>query len=217
MVDALAPFKDDPLLFRPGTKFLYSTYGYNVLGCVIQGAAGVPFLEYMKRAVWDRAGMSSTRDDDPAAIIPNRAAGYAIVGGELRNARKIDMSSKMPAGGYVTTVGDLAKFSIALMQGRLVRPETFRLMTTPTALDDGTKVPFGIGWPLELEEWHSDNWISHGGSTPGVSGMLALMPRHRFAVAILANVEELPDRSELAADVARIALGLGEPITSKAP
>src|ERR1700694_484620 len=49
--DALAPFKNDPLLFPPGTKFLYSTYGYDVLGCVIEGAARVPFLRYMKEHV----------------------------------------------------------------------------------------------------------------------------------------------------------------------
>ena len=54
-------------------------------------------------------------------------------------------------------------------------------------------------------------WTFHGGSSPGVSGMLALMPRHRFAVAVLSNLEEMPERSELLADVARIVLGFPMP------
>ena len=153
--------------------------------------------------------MSFTRDDDPFAIIANRASGYQMVDGRLRNAIKVDMSNKMPAGGFVTTVGDLAKFSVAVMQGRLVRPETFERMIAPATLDDGKKVHFGMGW--SLEEWKGDMWSIHGGSTPGVSGILALMPRHRFAVAILANEEDLPERNEFAADIARVVLDFAPP------
>jgi CubicO group peptidase (beta-lactamase class C family) len=216
VADALAPFKDDPLLFTPGTKFSYSTYGYDVLGCVIEGAAGVPFLTYMRAHVWDPAGMTATRDDDPSAIIRGRAPGYTREGGALRKATMVDMSNRLPAGGYVTTVEDLARFAAAVMAGRLVRPETFRQMTTPTLLPDGTRAPYGLGWGLELEEWHQDVWTFHGGSTPGASGMLALMPRHRFAVAVLTNLEELPERSELLADVARIVLGFPMPANQAA-
>jgi hypothetical protein len=106
---------------------------------------------------------------------------------------------------------DLAKFAAAVMKGRLVRNETFQHMITPVVLPNGAKVPYGQGWGMELEEWHSDTRVSHGGSSPGVSGLLALMPRHRFAVAILTNVEDLPgpDRGDLAASVAAIVLGLG--------
>ena len=208
VVEALAPFKNDPLLFPPGTKFQYSTYGYDVLGCVIEGAAGVSFLRYMKEHIWDASGLTATRDDDPSAIIPNRASGYILVDGKPRNAQMVDMSNRLAAGGYVTTVDDLAKFAAAVMAGRLIRKETFQQMITPALLPNGEKVPYGLGWGLELEEWHSDTWVSHGGSSPGVSGILALMPRHRFAVAILTNVENLPgdDRSELAASIAKIVL-----------
>jgi len=117
---ALAPFKDDPLLFEPGTKYQYSTYGYDVLGCVIEGASQTSFLTFMRAHVWEPAGMVATRDDDPAAIVPNRAAKYTRVEGQLRNAPMIDMSNRLPAGGYLTTVDDLARFAEALLAGRLV-------------------------------------------------------------------------------------------------
>jgi CubicO group peptidase (beta-lactamase class C family) len=206
VTDAMAPFKDDALLFEPGTKFLYSSYGYDVLGCVIEGASGVPFLRYMGEHVWKPAQMQATRDDDPAALIPQRARGYALVDGKVRNALHIDMSNRMGAGGFVATVSDLGRFASAVMGGRLVRESTFREMATPSVLSNGEKVPYGLGWGMELEQWHEDTWTFHGGSTPGVSGILALMPRHKFAVAIVANLEELPDRSDFAADIARVVL-----------
>jgi CubicO group peptidase (beta-lactamase class C family) len=207
VVDAMAPFKDDALLFQPGTRFGYSTYGYDVLGCVLQGAAGAPFLDVMRTQVWQRAGMRATRDDDPAALVDRRAAGYVLVDGAVRNAPHVDMSNRMPAGGYLTTVDDLARFEAAVLDGTLIQPATLQRMLAPSVLADGTPVPYGIGWGIELEPWHDDTWAFHGGSSPGASGMVALMPRHRFGVAILSNLEDLPGRNELVETITRIALG----------
>jgi CubicO group peptidase (beta-lactamase class C family) len=207
VIDAMAPFKNDPLQFQPGTRYLYSTYGYDVLGCVMQGAAAKPFLDVMRTQVWEPAGMHATRDDDPAALIDRRASGYALVDGALRNAQHVDMSNRLPAGGYVTTVDDLARFEAALLDGTLIAPKTLQRMLTPSVLVDGTPVPYGLGWGMELEPWHDDTWAFHGGSSPGASGMVALMPRHRFGVAILANLEDLPGRNELVERITRIALG----------
>ncbi len=206
VVAAMAPFKDDPLQFQPGTRMLYSTYGYDVLGCVIEGASKRTFLEAMRTQVWDPAGMNATRDDDPAAIVPNRAAKYTRIGGVLRNATAIDMSNRLPAGGYLTTAVDLAKFAAALMNGKLVRGETFQRMITPATLSTGEVVPYGFGWAMEIDEWHGDRWALHGGSSPGASGMIAIMPKHRFAVVFLTNLDELPGRADLAEDVARLIL-----------
>ncbi len=207
IVDAMAPFKDDALLFEPGTKFLYTTYGYDVLGCVIEGAAKAPFLAYMRRAVWLPAGMKSIRDDDPSASIPHRAAGYRLLDGKVEKAIPIDMSNRMAAGGFVTTIDDLARFIAAVLSDRLVSHETQEQMFTSATLKNGEKTGYGFGWSMELEEWHDDTWVYHGGSTPGFSGIVTLMPRHRFAVAFLTNMEELPGRSELAEGVTRIVLG----------
>jgi hypothetical protein len=59
---------------------------------------------------------------------------------------------------------------------------------------------------MELETWHDDTWAFHGGSSPGVSGMVAVMPGHRFGVVVLANLEDLPGRNELVEATTRIAL-----------
>ncbi|HLJ74441.1 MAG TPA: serine hydrolase domain-containing protein [Thermoanaerobaculia bacterium] len=206
ITDALAPFKNDPLQFEPGTKWQYSTYGYDVLACVIEGASHTPFLTFMKTRVWQPAGMSLTRDDDPSAIVPNRAAKYTRKAGQVQNAPMIDMSNRMGAGGFLTTVIDLGHFFEALYAGRLVKPETLQRMMTPAKLSNGEAIGYGLGWGVEVDEWKNDRWTFHGGSSPGASGIVALMPGHRFAVAVLTNLDELPNRGELAEDIARLVL-----------
>jgi CubicO group peptidase (beta-lactamase class C family) len=211
VADALAPFKEDSLLFQPGTRYLYSTYGFDMLGCVIEGAAKTPFLDYMRTRVWEPAGMKATRDDDPSAIVPNRASGYTRLGGVLQRARIADVSNRLPAGGYLTTVLDLAKFIEAMLADRLLKAETFQRMITPTRLPSGEIVSYGLGWGVEAEPWQGDSYVFHGGSSPGASGMLVLMPRHRFGVIFLTNLEDIPSeaRANLAEDITRLVLGFG--------
>jgi CubicO group peptidase (beta-lactamase class C family) len=73
VAELLDVFKNDPLAFEPGTDYLYSTYGYNTLGCVIEGASGMSYLEYLRKNIFRPSGMLNTRDDNPSAVIPHRA------------------------------------------------------------------------------------------------------------------------------------------------
>ena len=108
--------------------------------------------------------------------------------GEVRNADFGDMSYKLPAGGLVSTVEDLAGFAIAFRSDALVRHETYERMTTPQRTADGTATPYGLGWYIEGVEGHQ-GVVSHGGVQKGVTSMLFLLPHERFAVAILTNLE----------------------------
>jgi CubicO group peptidase (beta-lactamase class C family) len=155
--------------------------------------------------------MRATRDDDPAAIVPHRAAGYALSDGKLRRARMADMSNRMAAGCFLTTAEDLAAFAVAMIENRLVTPGTFEQMTTPLKLPSGELVEYGKGFGVETELWHEDQWVFHGGSSPGVSGFFAIMPKHRFAVLYITNLEDIPGpaRGDLGEDVARLVLGFG--------
>jgi serine beta-lactamase-like protein LACTB, mitochondrial len=207
VVDALAPFKNDPLLFEPGTEWRYSTYGYDVLGCVVEGAAHVPFVELIQHDVFDPAGMSRTRTDDPAAIISKRAAGYVRINGELQNAKHVDMSNRLPAGGYVTTAPELAKFAASLMDCKLVSCATRDAMLTETVLKNGSSVNYGLGWAIvEDASGHPNGQAFHGGSSPGVSGMLYIVPGRRLAVAMLMNLEDAPERLPTVTAIANIVL-----------
>lgn len=210
VVEPLEIFSGDALVFEPGTAHQYSTFGYNTLGCVVEGASGQDFMGYMRQHIFEPAGMDRTRDDDPAALIPRRAEGYLLTSdGELRNSRAVDMSSKLPAGGFITTAEDLARFAMALMDHRLIQEETFEQMLTPVRLSEGEVVGNGLGWGLfPGETWYGEREAFHGGVTPQVSGTLYLLPDRRFAVAILMNLEGVPGRTQLAAAIAREVLGL---------
>src|ERR1044072_3853923 len=104
--------KDAPLLHEPGAKYTYSTFGYTLLGCEVEGASGAKFADYVRENVFARAGMGRTRVDSVADITPNRAQGYRRTkDGELKNSPLADNSYKVPGGGFISTAEDLAKFA----------------------------------------------------------------------------------------------------------
>ncbi|HXZ28816.1 MAG TPA: serine hydrolase domain-containing protein [Terriglobales bacterium] len=207
VADALAPFKDDPLLFEPGTRYSYSSFGYDVLGCVLQGAAHRPFLEIVRTGIFEPAGMQGSRDDDPAALIPNRAAGYRLVDGRLQNAPHVDLSNRLPAGGYLNTATDLARFAIAFLDCKLVACSSRDAMLTEARLKNGDRVSYGFGWEvLEDAGRHPTGEYLHVGSSQGASGVLYIVPSRRLAVALLTNLEDVPQRLEIARAIAGIAL-----------
>ena len=203
---ALAPFRNDSLRFEPGTDYLYSSYGYDVVGCALEGAAGAPFMDVMRRTVFAPAGMALTCQDDPAAIVPNRAAGYIRVRGELRVAMFVDMSNRLPAGGYLASAPEMAAFAAAFIDGRLVRPETRDLMLTEARLSGGGTVNYGLGWAIvEDSTGHVTGRALHGGSSPGASGMMLIVPADRIGVVVMTNLEDAPERAPLAESIAAIA------------
>lgn len=211
VADALAPFRDDALLFEPGTEWSYSTYGYDVLGCVLEGAAKLEFMELVRRLVFEPCGMVDSRADDPVEIVPRRAAGYALVDGRLRNATHVDMSNRLPAGGYLTTAPDLARFGAGFIGGVLVSPATRDAMLNAVRLRNGDSVNYGLGWALtEDDAGGMDGTASHGGSSPGASGILYIDPAHRLALAFLSNLEATTERSDTARAMARIVCASGD-------
>ncbi len=196
LVDALGIFKDDPLDHEPGTRYTYTTYGYTLLGVVIEGASGMPFPEYLKSRVLEPAGMRNTFVDDVYAILPHRARGYhpkvyGVFDGQWRNASLLDSSYKIPGGGLVSTAEDMARFAIAVLDGRLVSSRTFETMSVNQKTRDGHLTGYGLGWYIDGREGREavDGSVYHGGVQPGFTSDLWLLPRRRLAIAILTNLE----------------------------
>lgn len=199
---ALEAFKNDPLLHDPGT-YTYSTYGYVVLGCVVEGASSHVFADQVRENVTVPAGMERTRPDDVEPIVPGRARGYGKTSsGEFRNAALADTSNKVPGGGFVSTSTDLVRFALALQQGRILKPETFRQMQVPMKTANGKESPY-FGWTIA--ERKGDKVLSHGGSQQGTSTYLLMVPAKGFAVAIIANTQSV-NVGELALQIAEMLL-----------
>ncbi len=189
VADGLSMFKDDPLLHEPGAKYTYTTHGYSVLGCVVEGASGRPFADFVRENVFAPAGMERIRVDSVADIIRNRAQGYRITDkGELTNSPLADNSYKVPGGGFVSTVEDLSKFAAALQAGKLLKRETSELMYARQKTNDGKETSYGLGWGVGVRP-NGQRAVGHSGGQQRVSTFLHMQPEQGLAVVIMSNLE----------------------------
>jgi CubicO group peptidase (beta-lactamase class C family) len=206
LADGFALFANDPLLFKPGSGFQYSTYGYSVAGCAIEGAAGERFADYVGAHVLKPAGMTHTFVDDSLEIVPHRARGYQLADGVVKNSVLMDSSYKIPGGGYVTSAEDLVRFAQALLDGKLVKAANLREMWTATAVS--SKDPYGLGFALP----QGGRFVMHTGGQSGTSTELFIIPESHAAIAVLTNLEHA-DLREL---VRAIAVELHQPALAPA-
>jgi CubicO group peptidase (beta-lactamase class C family)/predicted negative regulator of RcsB-dependent stress response len=185
--ESIAIFQDFDLIAEPGTKYHYSSYGYNLLGAAIEEASGLPYGQYVKEHIFDPLGMADTRMDDPTALILHRVDGYRRLNGEVVNSEYVDMSSRFAAGGTRSTVVDLLKYARGIIDEKLLREETWRLMFEPMATIAGILTGKGLGW--SISPWKGHFQISHGGSQQETRTHILVFPLEKFALAVASNME----------------------------
>lgn len=197
-------FKNDPLLSPPGQQFHYSTQGYTLVGCVIQGASRDKYVDFVTRNVFEPAGMKQTQADDRFAIIPYRTRFYRQTkSGMVENADFLDSSYKIPGGGWLSSAEDLARFEIAILNDKLITPATRELMWTPLKPAEGKPNGYGLGWGTFRE----DNvlFVGHSGGQQGTSTDFLIAPEKRVGVVVLTNMEDI-SANELAKEILRVVL-----------
>ncbi|MBE3131982.1 MAG: beta-lactamase family protein [Acidobacteria bacterium] len=210
LTEALTMFKDDPLEFEPGTKYLYSTQGYTLLAVAIEGASGMNYYDYVQKHVFEPAGMDSTQADRVAAIIPHRAQGYMRLkeGGELRNSGLADTSNKAV---LCSTVVDLAKFAVAFLSGKLVKSETVTEMWTVHPVTQRPKIAMGFGMGFNVS-WRGskpgegEKEVYKAGNQQRVTGLLYMRPERKCVVALLFNLEDVGHGVLIARQISDITL-----------
>lgn len=185
--EAIAVFKDFDLIAEPGTTYHYSSYGYNLLGAVIEGATGTTYSDYLQENILKPLNMFATRLDNPDDLIPNRVRGYRLLKGKIKNSEFINISSRFAGGGTRSTVLDLLKFAQGICDGQLLQPATWHTMFTSQATKDGLATGYGQGWRVEPLRGHF--MVSHGGSQAETRTYLAIFPTENFAVAVGSNLE----------------------------
>lgn len=185
--EAIAIFEDFELVNEPGTAYRYTSYGYNLLGAVIEGASGKSYAEYLTENVWKPLGMTATRMDDPRALIPHRVTGYVLEDGKLRRSEYVDISSRFGGGGTRSTVDDMIRFIEGLADGKVLKAETRELAWTAQATRDGRSTNYGLGFGSMTI---GGRWgVAHSGAQQETRTDLFLLPRERFAVAVASNFE----------------------------
>lgn len=196
---SLEYFKSDPLAFAPDSDFLYSGYGYGLLGAVIEGASGEDFLSCMRRQVFEPLQMNHTVEDRTVedhmdTTAPNQSQFYDnvtpySVDGQTRPSPRGDFSCKLPSGGFISTAEDLARFGsahIPSLNSGFLKAGTLELLFTPRTRQGGV-LGHGMGWmtarDLRLRRAHF-----HFGAGSGATSALAIFPNERLSLAILANL-----------------------------
>lgn len=197
-------FKKDPLLSEPGKQFHYSTQGYTLVGCVMQGASGAKYTEYMRQNVFIPAGMEHTLVDDRFAIIPYRTRFYhKTESGTVENADFLDSSYKIPGGGWLSSAEDMARFEVAMLSDKLLKPETRSLMWTPLKPSDGQPNGYALGWGTLTED--GVRYVGHDGGQQGTSTNFYIAPEQRAGVVVLANMDDVPV-NDLSKQILKIVL-----------
>jgi serine beta-lactamase-like protein LACTB len=187
---ALMVIMNDPLNFKPGTRFQYTTLGYNLLAAIIESVSGMDYNTYIRKFIFDPAGMTSTFAEVQKNIVYNRAHGYIKNEyRELENAPLADLSIKYAGGGLISTAGDLLKFADCLMKGILIKPSTLDTMLIPAKLSNGKIIDYGLGLSFGTEN-SGDYFFAHAGNGTGFSSFFVAFPREKLAAVCLVNIND---------------------------
>ncbi|MDP2916119.1 MAG: serine hydrolase domain-containing protein [Candidatus Aminicenantes bacterium] len=158
--DYLPLFADRPLKFEPGTRNLYSSGGYVVLGLIVEKASGTDYYTYVREHIFKPAGMVDTESFEKDAPVKNRAVGYTGSGAERKRNYDTLPGKGSSAGGGYSTAADLLKYVVALNKG------TFE--SAAPELQGG----FGIA-----------------GGAPGLNAAVEWDPQRGYAIIVLANLD----------------------------
>jgi len=187
--DLLRMVQASPLAFAPGERWSYSNLGYVTLGLLVNKVAGKPYGDVLRERVFAPLGMTTARVISEAAIVPDRAAGYQLVDGELQNQEWVSPSVNSTADGslYLTAL-DYAKWDAGLDGGTLLRPASLEQIWSPARLRDGSTRAYGFGW--HLGELAGHRVAYHGGAWQGFQTFILRFLDDRRTFIVLANLRQ---------------------------
>jgi CubicO group peptidase (beta-lactamase class C family) len=175
---------------------LYSSYGWNLISAVVEGAAKQDFLSYMAKNVFEPLEMKNTSADFAGRQNAARTQFYERASsGEFEIAPPVDNSYKWAGGGFLSTAEDLARFGSAHLQPGFLKQDTLTLFFTPQKTNDGKEINVGIGWFVDKDA-DGHRIYSHSGGSVGGSSFLLVHPDAKVVFAILINTSRSPLRKE---------------------
>lgn len=190
LAETVASLNRTALVYPPETRTKYSNAAIAVVGCVLERRLGKPFAALMQENVLDRMALAGSGFELTPKLRSRLAkATMWTYDGRTFEAPSFGLGTS-PAGNLYATVNDLGVFLSTLFRngqgknGRLLTPETLRMMTTPQFSESGERQGFGIGFHLSELDGHRQ--IGHGGAVYGFSTQLAALPEVKLGVAAVA-------------------------------
>jgi len=190
VLEGLKIFQDDPLVSPPGVKFVYSSYGFNLVSAVIESASGENFLAYMQEHVFTPLGLVHTTPDQNSKIVEERSRFYELPkDGSVENAPYVDNSYKWAGGGFLSTTEDLVRFGTAMLEPGILNSQSLRTMLTSQKTISGEETGYGIGWGVQKTVSGKLIYEHSGGSVGGTS-QLIVYPNSHIVMAVIGNLSD---------------------------
>ena len=188
ITEGLDIFKNDPLEFKPGTDYKYSTYGWNLLSEVVQKVTKQPFKSYMNNSIFQPLKMNNTVLEISDSIMPNKTqfyrktnAGNIVLGPEVNN------EFKAAGGGFLSTSDDLIRFGNEIINPTIINKETLADLVKSLKTSDGKETNYGIGFVTDTSLRNSPRY-SHSGGGIGATTLLLMYPKEDIVIIILTNL-----------------------------
>lgn len=184
--EAMDVFIDRPLLFEPGTKYYYTTYGYVILGRIIEVVSGNTFQEYIQKNILDVADMKNTGIENFNEQYQNKSCLYVSGKRKTKEGKQNDLSNRIPGGGYYSTLNDLIKFGNALLAEKFVSNATLSLMLESEPVEyNGNK--YGLGLFFYGPPPYDNLVIGHSGGQTGCTSQIMIVLSTKTVVVVLSN------------------------------
>lgn len=187
LTEAATVFQERKLVDEPGNAEHYTTYGYVVLGMVIEAVSGQTYEAYMKEHIWDVADMTQTGVERMSEDYENKSKLYLrSKRAKIRLSETNNLSNRIPGGGIYSTADDLLKFGQAVLDHRLINENTFTMMMEEPGLAyEGN--PYGMGWFLYGKNPELGQVYGHTGGQTGCSAVLLIMPEKNAVIVVMSN------------------------------
>lgn len=188
LADACKVFQDRDLLFEPGERYHYSTYGYVIIGRVIEATSGLSFEEYVQEHIFDKVQMTNSGVEHFSEEYAHKSAFFTRTKkGKIKSSKPNNLSNRVPGGGIYSNVEDMLKFGQALLDGTLLQDSTFQLMQIAPDVERGQNNPYGMGLFLYGPNPQYGPLIGHSGEQTGAAAQLMILPQEKIVVIVLSN------------------------------
>ena len=178
-------FKDDELLFKPGTGYHYNSLDWVLVSLAMEEASGIPFYDYVKTRVLDPLGMEATRPEFPGEPGKMEVEKYSRWKGGFKKATPVDNRYKLAGGGFLTTARDLCSLGAAYLDGRIPNDSLTREFLSPVEVA-GRSTYYGLGWEVSSDSWGRP-YFGHTGNGIGGYSNFYVYPKEGVVIASLIN------------------------------
>lgn len=178
---------DKPLVSIPGAKYNYTTFGFNLLGVVLEKAGGTSFAEMVSTYIAKPADMRTLQPDYEWKDIPRRAVGYKKSGTEIKSVGSDDVSWKLAGGGFISTAYDMGLYCKALMANTLLTSAQTTLAWTRQTNTAGKSINYGLGFSMGVR--NGNQRVGHTGSQQKTRTNMRIYPKDEYCFIVLTNSE----------------------------